>query len=165
MLLPAPTSNCSIDFCTQHPHLWRMMQLVHSCPVNCTIHSCSSVLTPTSMLLLPLLLLLRCSSQDNDDGLNKAVKWTWITGGVLTLVLVVVWPLLALPAGVFSLGYFTMWVIISLIWGFAATAICLIMPWWESREHIGKILKGVFSGAAFKKTPKPTTDPAMAQFK
>lgn len=38
-------------------------------------------------------------------------------------------PLLALPAGVFSLGYFKMWIIIALTWGFAATAVCLILPW------------------------------------
>jgi hypothetical protein len=38
-------------------------------------------------------------------------------------------PLLALPAGVFSLGYFKMWVIIALTWGFAAAAVCIILPW------------------------------------
>jgi hypothetical protein len=108
---------------------------------------------------------LHCSLQDDPDGLTKAVKWTWMTGGVLTLVLVIMWPLLALPAGVFSLGYFTMWVIIALAWGFAAALICLVLPWWESREHVGKILKGVFTGKAFKKSPAAVTDPTMAQFK
>lgn len=60
-------------------------------------------------------------------------------------------PLLALPAGVFSLGYFKMWIIIALTWGFAATLICLVLPWWESRAHVGKIVKGVATGQAFKK--------------
>jgi hypothetical protein len=48
-----------------------------------------------------------------------------------------------------------MWIIIALTWGFAATAICLILPWWESRAHVGKIVRGVFSGAAFKSRPAP----------
>jgi hypothetical protein len=73
-----------------------------------------------------------------------------MTGGVLTLVLVIAWPLLALPAGVFSKSYFTMWIIIALTWGFAAMCTCLFMPWWESRRHIGKIFTGIFSGEVFK---------------
>jgi hypothetical protein len=53
------------------------------------------------------------SLQSDPAALNRALKWTWITGGVLTLVLVVAWPLLALPAGVFSKPYFTMWIVSS----------------------------------------------------
>jgi hypothetical protein len=92
--------------------------------------------------------------QTDPVALDKAIKWTWITGGLLTLVLVILWPLLALPAGVFSKAYFTMWIIIALIWGFAAMITCLVMPWYESRRHVGKIVKGIFSGEAFKKRPE-----------
>jgi hypothetical protein len=81
------------------------------------------------------------------------VKWTWWTGGILTLVLVIAWPLLALPAGVFSQGYFTMWIIIALAWGMAATAVCLFLPWWESREHINKIFSGLAGRRAEDKMP------------
>ena len=35
----------------------------------------------------------------------------------LTVVIFILWPLLALPARVFSQGYFTMWIVIALIWG------------------------------------------------
>lgn len=89
--------------------------------------------------------------EDTDtEALNRAIKWTWMTGGALTLILVIAWPLLALPAGVFSKSYFTMWIIIALTWGFAAMVTCLFMPWWESRRHIAKIFKGIFSGEVFK---------------
>uniref|UniRef100_A0A383W3Q7 Urea active transporter n=1 Tax=Tetradesmus obliquus TaxID=3088 RepID=A0A383W3Q7_TETOB len=92
--------------------------------------------------------------EDTDTAaLNRAIKWTWLTGGVLTLVLVVAWPLLALPAGVFSKAYFTMWIVIALTWGFAAMCVCLFMPWWESRRHIKKIFKGVISGSVFRARP------------
>jgi hypothetical protein len=63
---------------------------------------------------------------------------------------------------VFSLAYFKMWIIIALTWGFAATAICLILPWWESRAHVGKIVRGVFSGAAFKARPARPAAPVTA---
>jgi hypothetical protein len=69
------------------------------------------------VLLLLLLLLL----QDSPESLTRALRWTYITGGTLTLVLVVAWPLLALPAGVFSKSYFTMWIIIAMIWGLLAS--------------------------------------------
>jgi hypothetical protein len=52
---------------------------------------------------------------------------------------------------VFSLAYFKMWIVIALTWGFAATAICLVLPWYESRKHVGKIFRGLFSGQVFKK--------------
>lgn len=35
----------------------------------------------------------------------------------LTLVIFIMWPLLTLPAKVFSRGYFTFWVLLSLVWG------------------------------------------------
>ena len=35
----------------------------------------------------------------------------------LTIVIFVMWPLLTLPAKVFSKGYFTFWVVLALIWG------------------------------------------------
>eukprot|EP00882_Tetradesmus_deserticola_P003386 GHRQ01003582.1.p1 GENE.GHRQ01003582.1~~GHRQ01003582.1.p1 ORF type:complete len:665 (+),score=225.71 GHRQ01003582.1:267-2261(+) len=92
--------------------------------------------------------------EDTDSAaLDRAIKWTWMTGGVLTLVLVIAWPLLALPAGVFSKAYFTMWIVIALTWGFAAMCVCLFMPWYESRRHVGRIFKGIFSGEVFKAKP------------
>lgn len=55
--------------------------------------------------------------------MDKAYKIMLWVGWGLSLLLVVVWPLLALPAGVFSKSYFTFWVILAIIWGYAATVI------------------------------------------
>lgn len=49
--------------------------------------------------------------------MEVAFKWILAWGGGLAVLLYVVWPLLALPAKVFSKGYFTFWVIISMVWG------------------------------------------------
>jgi hypothetical protein len=79
--------------------------------------------------------------QDSPEALTKALRWTYITGGVLTLLLIVLWPLLALPAGVFSQSYFTMWIIIALIWGLLASLGCILVPIWESAPHIALICR------------------------
>jgi hypothetical protein len=51
----------------------------------------------------PLSSLPRQNDGDaSPEALTRALKYTYISAGVLTLVLVVAWPLLALPAGVFS---------------------------------------------------------------
>ncbi|GBF91893.1 urea active transporter [Raphidocelis subcapitata] len=77
--------------------------------------------------------------EDSPEALTQALRWTWLTGGGLSIVLIILWPLLALPAGAFNKGYFTLWVIIALTWGVVATVVCIFAPLWESREHIGKI--------------------------
>ena len=44
-----------------------------------------------------------------------AYKMTWIWAISLSIVIFMLWPLLALPAGIFSQGYFTFWVILSMV--------------------------------------------------
>jgi hypothetical protein len=60
--------------------------------------------------------------------MDKAYKIMLYVGWGLSLILVVLWPLLALPAGVFSKSYFTFWVILAITWGFAATVISECWP-------------------------------------
>ena len=48
----------------------------------------------------------QCDSEiDSPEAMDKALLWTWWTGSILTFVLIFAWPLLTLPAGVFSKGY------------------------------------------------------------
>ena len=49
----------------------------------------------------------QADGDDSPEALTRALRWTYLTGGALTVLLVVLWPLLALPAGVFSKGYFS----------------------------------------------------------
>ncbi len=55
--------------------------------------------------------------------------------------MVIFWPLLAIPAGVFSKSYFTMWVIIAMIWGLLASIATLVLPIWEAREVLMNIVR------------------------
>lgn len=46
----------------------------------------------------------------NEDSLAAAKSWIMKMGLAFTVVIVIVWPVLSLPAGVFSEGYFDFWV-------------------------------------------------------
>lgn len=48
-----------------------------------------------------------------------------------------------------------MWVIIALIWGLVAGAVCMFLPFWESRKHLAKIFKSLVSA-------KMSTPPGQA---
>ncbi len=68
------------------------------------------------------------------------LSWTYKTGGALSLLLLVVWPLLTLPAGIFSKSYWTFWVILAMVWGLIATFICILLPLWEAKGAIATII-------------------------
>lgn len=59
-------------------------------------------------------------------------KWGW----GFTIVMVIIWPVLSLPAGVFTEGYFAMWVFISIAWGFVAAVVIIVLPIYESMDTI-----------------------------
>ena len=44
-------------------------------------------------------------------------QFTWGAAAVLTAVFCIIWPVMTIPAGVFSLGYFYFFVILSMAWG------------------------------------------------
>lgn len=47
--------------------------------------------------------------KDSAAAMDNAYKWILIWGGILSVVLFILWPCLALPAKVFSKSYFTFW--------------------------------------------------------
>jgi hypothetical protein len=53
--------------------------------------------------------------KENPGQMAYAYKMTWIWAISLSIVIFVLWPLLALPAGIFSQGYFTFWIILSMV--------------------------------------------------
>merc|ERR1712048_10514 len=71
-----------------------------------------------------------------EEYLNQAKWWIQKWGWGFTILMVVVWPVLSLPAGVFSEGYFSMWVFISIAWSFVATFVIVVLPVYESADSI-----------------------------
>lgn len=74
------------------------------------------------------------ANADDPMAMNKALKYTWWSAGILSLIFIIIWPVLAIPAGVFSLGYFGFWVSLSIAWALVAGFISTFLPLWESRD-------------------------------
>ncbi|XP_010255736.1 PREDICTED: urea-proton symporter DUR3-like [Nelumbo nucifera] len=80
-----------------------------------------------------------------EEKLLKAKAWIVKWGVAFTVVIVIVWPMLSLPAGEFNLGYFTFWAVISIAWGTIASAVIIALPLIESWETIQSVLVGMFT--------------------
>jgi len=72
--------------------------------------------------------------------LASAKMWIQKWGWAFTIIMVIIWPLLSLPAGVFSKDYWSMWVFISIAWAFVATFVIIWLPLYESADTF----KGIF---------------------
>ncbi|GKY98294.1 hypothetical protein MPSEU_000787000 [Mayamaea pseudoterrestris] len=77
--------------------------------------------------------------------LRRTERWIKHRGYAISLILIVVWPVLSIPAGVFTKSYFAFWVLVSVAWGFAAAIIITILPLTESAEDINRVLSGMFN--------------------
>lgn len=94
--------------------------------------------------------------------LRRAERWITRRGYILTLVLIVIWPLLSVPAGVFTKDYFAFWVLVAIAWGFGAAIIITFLPLVESSEEISTALSGIYHMIICKEAPK-ASDPALEE--
>merc|ERR1712045_949839 len=99
------------------------------------------------------------SEEDQDPvELDKAYKWITMRGWALTIVLVVIWPLLSIPAGKFTESYFAFWVLLAIAWGFGAAIVITFLPLLESSEEIAAVGKGIMG----KKSESPESGDAFS---
>ncbi|KAM7493795.1 hypothetical protein LguiB_028404 [Lonicera macranthoides] len=80
-----------------------------------------------------------------EEKLLKAKVWILKWGVGFTFVIAILWPLLSLPAGQFSKGYFTFWAVIAIAWGTVGSAIIIALPLMESWKTIESVLLGLFT--------------------
>jgi hypothetical protein len=83
--------------------------------------------------------------------LEKAERWIARRGYVLTVLLIFVWPILSVPAGVFSRAYFAFWVLLAIAWGFGAAIVIAVLPLVESSTEINKVLGGMVNACLGRK--------------
>mmetsp|Transcript_39508 Transcript_39508/g.59709 ORF Transcript_39508/g.59709 Transcript_39508/m.59709 type:complete len:294 (+) Transcript_39508:3-884(+) len=76
--------------------------------------------------------------------LEHAKQWILRWGVGFSLFVILVFPVLCLLAGVFSQGFFSFWVFLSLIWGFGAAGAIICLPIFESKEAITGIVGTLF---------------------
>jgi hypothetical protein len=85
------------------------------------------------------------TAEDKDpEMLAESYKWITTRGWILTIVLVIIWPLLSIPAGKFTKDYFAFWVLIAIAWGFGAAIVITFLPILESSAELGTVIKGMF---------------------
>merc|ERR1739844_850601 len=94
------------------------------------------------------------AEEQDPEMLEASSKWIVSRGWVLTIVLVVIWPLLSIPAGKFTKDYFAFWVLVAIAWGFGAAIIITFLPIIEASGEIG----GVVNGMMGKSAPKEVDD-------
>ncbi|XP_023903865.2 urea-proton symporter DUR3 [Quercus suber] len=81
----------------------------------------------------------------NKEKLKRAKAWVVKWGIGFTVVIVVLWPLLSLPIGVFTKGYFTFWAVIAIAWGTIGSVVIIGLPLIESRKTIQRVFMGMFT--------------------
>ncbi|XP_031266784.1 urea-proton symporter DUR3 isoform X2 [Pistacia vera] len=81
----------------------------------------------------------------NEEKLIKAKSWIVKWGVGFTIVIVILWPILSLPAGKFSLGYFKFWAVVAIAWGTIGSAVIIALPLIESWETIQSVCLGLFT--------------------
>lgn len=75
--------------------------------------------------------------------LKKAFKFSLKGGGLMTLILIVAWPMpLFFADYVFDIGFYSLWVGISVVWVSVATFFIVGLPIIEARQGIAKVARG-----------------------
>jgi polyferredoxin len=78
--------------------------------------------------------------------LQKAFKFAVWSSIVLTILLVVIWPLpMYFSHYVFSPGFFKFWVSLSFIWAICSTVAVAVYPLYESKDSILSVFGGIIS--------------------
>merc|ERR1712224_758298 len=95
-----------------------------------------------------------------DEFLNEAAAWVKKWGWGFTIIMVVIWPILTIPAGVFTKEYFSFWVFVSLMWGFTASFTIITLPIYESSDNILGVLFAIFGKEYKKKSGQKPDEPA-----
>jgi len=96
-----------------------------------------------------------------EEFLREASRWVQKWGWGFTIIMVVIWPLLTIPAGVFSKEYFAFWVFVSLCWGFTASLAIIVLPIYESLNTIFGVMSAMFPCCTCLPSKKPEKDQAL----
>ena len=93
---------------------------------------------------------LQAEQQDKTQ-IRRAKRWITRRGYMLTFVLIILWPILSIPAQVFTQSYFAFWVLVSIAWGFGSAITITFLPLFESQEEIGRVFSGMLNYLMCKK--------------
>lgn len=82
-------------------------------------------------------------AEEDEETLKKAFKFSLKGGGIMTLILIIVWPMPLIASGyVFDIVSYGAWVGISIVWVSVAAFFIIFLPIIEARKGIAKIFAG-----------------------
>lgn len=80
---------------------------------------------------------------ENEETLKKAFKFSLTGGGIMTLVLIIAWPMPLIALGlVFDILAYSIWVGISIVWVSVASFFIIFLPIIEARKGIAIVFSG-----------------------
>ena len=78
---------------------------------------------------------------ENEETLQRAFKFSLKGGGIMTLVLIIAWPMPLIASGlVFDVLAYSVWVGISVVWVSVAAFFIIFLPIIEARHGIAKVM-------------------------
>ena len=84
---------------------------------------------------------------ENEETLKRAFKFSLKGGGLMTLVLIIAWPMPLIASNyVFDQISYGAWVAISVIWVSVASAFIIFLPIVEARHGIAQVMRGNSGG-------------------
>merc|ERR1719399_285836 len=96
-------------------------------------------------------------AQLKDEYLSNALKTIKLAGWGTSILLCVIWPVLSVPAGVFSKAYFAFWVFIAVVWSLVASTAIIFLPLYESKDAILMVVYGML-GMQYAPAAPPKAD-------
>ena len=80
---------------------------------------------------------------EDEETLKNAFKFSIKGGGIMTLILIIAWPIPLIATGyVFEMMSYAVWVGISITWVIIAAAIIIFLPIIEARKGIVQVFRG-----------------------
>ena len=80
---------------------------------------------------------------EDEETLKKAFKFSLKGGGIMTLILIIAWPMPLIASGyVFDVMSYSIWVGISVVWVSVASFFIICLPIIEARKGIATVFKG-----------------------
>ncbi|GJE97151.1 solute symporter family transporter [Phanerochaete sordida] len=75
----------------------------------------------------------------------------WVSAAIIIVIAVLVPIPLGSSNYIFSPGFFTAWIVVAMVWSFFAGFACIILPIWESRDALKRIVSGLVGMTSRKK--------------
>merc|ERR1712226_909199 len=84
------------------------------------------------------------ASETSQEFLAEARAWIKSRGIGGAIFLILIWPLMTVPWGVFDPAIFSLWSSIAFMWGYTGTFVIVLLPIYEQWDVILAVFSGMF---------------------